>query len=97
MQKPKQIPLIGLGKGEEEAIALAKEKNEPLLIDDRSGIKAARFYGVQTIRSTTVFFIAAKKKIIKPEQISVLLNELIQEGYYIKPAEYTFLVSQLQK
>lgn len=97
VQKPKQAGIIGLGKGEEEAIALAKEKKGRLLIDDRGGIKAAQFYGVETIRSTTVFFIAAKKKIIKPEQITVLLNELIQEGYYIKPEEYAFLISQLQK
>ncbi len=41
-----------IGKGEAEAIALALEKRDRLLIDDQKGRQIANFYGVET--STTL-------------------------------------------
>ena len=38
-----------LGKGEAEAIALAAENNERLIIDDQKGRQVADYYGVETV------------------------------------------------
>jgi len=40
---------VELGKGEAEAIALAAEKNERLIIDDHKGRQIADYYGVETV------------------------------------------------
>ncbi len=40
---------LELGKGEAEAIALAVEKSERLIIDDQKGRHAADYYGVETV------------------------------------------------
>ena len=88
---------INLGKGETEAISISKEKKETLILDDAYAIKAAKSYNINTIRTTTIIFIALKKKIINKEKAIELLNKLIEEGYYIKPAEYAIILTKLKE
>lgn len=88
---------LNLGNGEVDAISLAKEKKDTLIIDDSYAIKAARTYGINTIRTTTVVFIALKKKIINKKQAIELINKLIEEGYYIKPKEYSVILNKLKE
>jgi predicted nucleic acid-binding protein len=45
-----------IGKGEAEAIALALEKKERLLIDDKKGRQAASLYGIETTTTLGVMF-----------------------------------------
>ena len=93
---PKKRLELNLGKGETDAISLAKEKSETLIIDDAYAIKAAKVYDINTIRTTTIIFMALKRKIINSEEAIKLLNKLIEEGYYIKPAEYAAILNKLQ-
>lgn len=93
---PKNRLNLNLGVGETDAISLAKEKNDILIIDDGCAIKAAKFYNINTIRTTTLIFIALKKKIINKKQAEDLLNGLIKEGYYIKPEEYSIILNKLK-
>lgn len=93
---PKNKLNLDLGLGETDAISLAKEKKETLIIDDGYAIKAATFYNIDTIRTTTIIFIALRKKIINKKQAEDLLNKLIKEGYYIKPEEYSILLYKLK-
>ena len=93
---PKKRLELNLGKGETDAISLAKEKSETLIIDDAYAIKAAKFYDVDIIRTTTLIFIAINKKIISKKEAVNLLNKLIEQGYYIKPAEYAAILNKLR-
>ncbi len=45
-----------IGKGEAEAIALAFEKKERLLIDDKKGRQAASLYGIETTTTLGIMF-----------------------------------------
>lgn len=94
---PKQNIILGLGKGETASINLAKERNDTLIIDDASAIKAANALNIPTIRTTTVIFKAIKKKIITKEEAINILNQLINVGYYIAPKEYAVLLTKLKE
>lgn len=97
IRNPQKVLQLSLGSGETEAISLATERNDSLLLDDAYAIKAAKIYEVETIRTTTVLFLAANRKMITVEELVQLINKLIDEGYYIRPAEYAFLLSKIQE
>lgn len=94
--EPKRIIDLGLGKGENEAISLAQEKNETIMLDDACAIKAAKSLEVQYIRSTTVILLAYKKKIINKKETIEILNQLIENGYYISTKYYSMLLSKIK-
>lgn len=86
---------LKLGKGEDAAISLAKEKNDSILIDDALGIKAANSFNIKIIRTTTVILLALKKKLINKKEAHNLINKLIESGYYISPNYYSLLITKL--
>ena len=92
---PKKDINLGLGKGENSAINLAKERKEKLIIDDAFAIKVAQALGIDTIRTTTVIFIAVDKKIINKKKAISIINNLIDNGYYISPAHYSSILTKL--
>ena len=93
--EPKESIALGLGAGENQAISLAKEKKDKIILDDALAIKAANAFGISIVRTTTVIFIALNKKIINKKQALSLLNRLIENGYYISTKDYAALVSKL--
>lgn len=95
IRNPQKILELSLGAGESEAISLARETKQVLLLDDAYAIKAAKIYEVETWRTTTVLFLAARKKIITTAELIPLIKELIDAGYYIRPSEYTSLLSKI--
>jgi len=94
---PERILELSLGPGESEAISLAREIKEPLLLDDAYAIKAAKIYDVETMRTTTVLFLAAHQRIITKDELINLTNGLVGAGYYIRPSEYAWLLSRIQE
>jgi uncharacterized protein len=92
----KQCLDIGLGKGEREAITLARERKEPILLDDGAAIRAAKAFDVEVLRTTSVLFLAVKKKIISKKEAKRYLQLLVENGYYIAPRFYVVLLDRLQ-
>ena len=93
--EPKKNIALGLGAGENQAISLAKEKKDKIILDDAVAIKAANAFGISILRTTTVIFTALDKNIINKKQALSLLNRLIENGYYISTKDYAVLVSKL--
>ena len=93
---PKKLIKLGLGAGEEQAISLAIERKDNLILDDAFAIKAAKALNVPFIRTTTIILVALKKKIVTKKQALQILNELINNGYYISTKEYSVLISKLR-
>ena len=91
----KNNPEIGIKGGERHAINLARERKDHLLIDDAIAIKAAKALGIETIRTTTVIFMAAGKGIISKKEAVSLINKLIDAGYYISPKYYSVILGRL--
>ena len=94
--EPKKSIALGLGAGENQAISLAKEKKDKIILDDALAVKAANVFGIPTVRTTTVRFTALQKKIINKPQALSILNQLIENGYYISTKDYAILMSRLK-
>ena len=59
-------------------------------------ITAAKELGVNAIRTTTIIFMAIKKKIINKEEGIKLINNLIENGYYISNEYYSKIITKLK-
>ncbi len=96
VKNPKENLALHLGKGETAAISLAKEENQPLLLDDGRAVKAARMYNLEVFRTTSVLFLAYQKKFLSRKEVVELLNGLLEQGYYLKPTVYAQLLERLR-
>ena len=94
--EPKKSLNLGLGNGENQAISLAIERKDSIILDDAFAIKAAKALNVPVLRTTTVVFTALKKRIIKKAQALDIFNHLIESGYYISTKDYAVLISKLK-
>ena len=86
---------IGIEGGESSVINLAKERKDKLIIDDSIAIKVAKAFDIETIRTTTIIFMAVEKDIINKKQAISLINKLIDIGYYISPTYYSAILTKL--
>lgn len=93
---PKRSLELGLGSGENQAISLAKERRDSIILDDALAIRAAKALNIPVVRTTTVVFIALQKGIINKTQALNILNQLIENGYYISTKDYAVLISRLK-
>lgn len=94
--EPRKNLNLGLGSGENQAISLAIERKEGIILDDAFAVKAAKAFNLQVIRTTTVIFAALRNKIIIKSEAFKILNQLIEIGYYISTKEYAVLISKLK-
>ena len=92
---PKKNTDLGLGKGENSAINLAKETGDKLIIDDAIAIKAAKTLNVEVIRTTTIIVMAVEKRILRRKQAISVIGNLISAGYYISPKYVTAILTRL--
>ena len=95
VESPKEKLDINLGKGETNSIFLAKEKKETLILDDAYAIKATKVYGVNTIRTTTIIFMALKRKIINSKEAINLFYHCISSCVYNFTVDSTYLYHNL--
>ena len=76
----------GLGRGEAEAVALARETSSTCLTDDLAAIAAAKSLGVP-IRRTLNLLLAAKAKGLVPS-VREVMDALRQHSFWIDDATY---------
>ncbi len=88
---------LGLGDGETDALSLAKETNDALILDDSIAVRAAKVLSIPTIRTTTVVFMAVKKGLINKDEAIHILNSLIEAGYYISTVHYSAILTKLKE
>lgn len=93
---PRKSLDLSLGAGENQAINLAKEKKDSIILDDAFAIKAARALNIPIVRTPTVIFTALQKRILTKAQALTILNNLIENGYYISTKDYAVLISKLK-
>lgn len=87
---------LSLGKGESSAISLAVELKEPLIIDDYQGFKVAQSLNIKTFRTTSVIFLAVKKKLLTKKEALEIIDKIIEEGYYISTRYYKEILDKLK-
>lgn len=72
-----------LDSGESEAIALAKERNLPLVIDEKKGRKIAKNMELKIIGLLGVLYLNIKKGFLSQEQAEEFLQQAKENGYRI--------------
>ncbi len=95
IEDPKEEIVTDLDKGENAALSLAKEKKDNIIIDDARAMKAARAMEIPYYRTTSLLFLAIKKKIFTKKQARSLLTHFLKEGYYLSPHQYATILDQL--
>lgn len=96
IENPKKYTNLGIGKGENSSLNLAKEKNEALIIDDLRAVKIAKSLNIEFIRTTDILLMALKRDLIKKEEIIKLFNELIKNKYYLSPRLYLEIIRKIE-
>lgn len=86
---------LGLGKGEESVIILAKETGDSLILDDAFAIRAAKALGINHIRTTTAITAAVGKKILTRKEAVTAIKDIVSAGYYITPSQLAALLTRL--
>ena len=74
---------ILLDLGESEAIALAKEKNLLIIIDEKRGRKIARGLGLKVIGLLGVVYLNVKKGFLTKREAVSFVENAIEHGYRI--------------
>ena len=72
-----------LDLGESEAIALAKEKNLSIIIDEKKGRKIAKVLDLKVIGLLGVVYLNVKKGFLTKEEASEFMESAITHGYRI--------------
>lgn len=97
IQNPKKEISFGLGAGETSVINLAMEIKQPLIIDDALAVKVAKSFNIETMRTTSIIFLALSKNILSKKEAINSIKMLIQAGYYISPRYYSLLIEKLNE
>lgn len=82
-----------LHRGEREAIALAKERNSALLVDEREARREALGLGITVVGSLNVLKEAKDRGIIP--QAKPLLDELVAAGMYLSDELYQQFLQEI--
>jgi len=72
-----------LDLGESEAIALAKEKNLSIIMDEKRGRKIAKEMGLKVIGLLGVVYLNAKKGFLTKSEANEFIESAIEHGYRI--------------
>ena len=91
----KNVIFLGIKGAEASVINLAIERKDKLIVDDAVAIKVAKSFNIETIRTTTIIFMAVKKNLITKEQAISFIDKLIEIGYYITPTYYAIILKKL--
>ncbi len=88
VEAPSNTALVAVLKalvdeGEAEAIALAREKEALLILDDRKARRWARQLGIRLVGTAGVLVRAKRQGIIKA--VKPLLEAVQQKGFYLSP------------
>lgn len=84
-----------IGKGEKEAISLAKKLNLPIIIDDDSAKTYASIIEVEAHGTLYVLIKSYVKKHISKEKTKTLLESMIKKGFYISTELYFEFLNML--
>jgi predicted nucleic acid-binding protein len=91
---PIETPIV-LDKGEQEALALAKQQKATfVLIDEVSARSAARLLGLNPKGTLFVLLVAMRKKQMEFDEFLQTLDELIEQGFRLKEEVYIQAVKE---
>jgi len=85
-----------LDLGESEAIALAKERNLSIIIDEKRGRKIAKGMGLKVIGLLGVVYLNVKKGFLTKDEAISFLDDAIKHGYRISQKMVSDVLGELR-
>jgi hypothetical protein len=73
--------LAAIGRGEAEAIVLARDSKSELVMDDAVALGAAKLYGLKTLWTTTLILKAVRLGILTKRDGRRTIEDLVVAGY----------------
>jgi uncharacterized protein len=84
-----------LDPGEAEALALARQRELPLLVDEKKGRTLARMMGIPVLGLVGVLLLAVRRGILDPPTARAILDAARDCGFRLSDALYQAFVQQL--
>jgi predicted nucleic acid-binding protein len=75
-------------RGEAEAIVLARDLREPLLMDDRAGRKVAEIHDIACFGTIAVLLDAVWARLMSERDAKTLLNKIVAAGFNLDVQTY---------
>jgi len=90
--------IAGIDVGEAQAVILAKQKNEQLvLIDQANGREVARQLGLSPRGTIFTILTAVRRKLITKQEAKQMLERLIEVNFYISARIYRDALKAIEK
>jgi predicted nucleic acid-binding protein len=83
---------IRLDIGEAESIILAKEKNLPLIIDEKRGKSIAKTLAIQTIGLIGILRVYKVKEILSNDELIEIIDELRKVNFWMSDSLINFIL-----
>ena len=87
----------GIDNGEAASILLAKDRRALFLIDDKMGRSVAEILGIRCLGTVGVLLIALSKHIIKIEELTSILDQMIDIGFRLETKVYRRVLQVAKK
>ncbi len=81
MEAERLRSLAAIGRGEAEAIILARDSKSGLLMDDVVALGVAKLYGLETLWTTTLILKAVRRGVLTKRDGRRMIENLVSAGY----------------
>jgi len=96
VEKVKKIlgEIKGLHRGEVEALSLAKERRDEIIVDDKSAYEYAKILRIKALRSIRVMLTLMKDKELPFDDLKKNLRLLSQSGFWLTADVYARILEE---
>lgn len=88
--------LATIGRGEAEAIVLARGEGSSLIVDDSAALRVAEMYEVETLRTTSLILKAVGQGILTKRDARKTLEKFVAAGYRLRGEVLLELLRELE-
>lgn len=81
MEAERLCSLAAIGRGEAEAIVLARDSKSELVIDDAVALGVAKLYSLKTLWTTTLIMEAVRRGVLTRQNAKRTIEDLVTAGY----------------
>lgn len=96
-----EVPLLAelrtlLDPGEAEALALARQRHLPLIVDEKKGRRVARMMGIPVLGLVGVLLLAVQRGILDSDSAKQILVNAKERGFHLSNGLYEAFIMRLE-
>lgn len=89
--------IASIGKGEAEAIVLAKDMKQELVIDDLVANNVAKMFGIETLWTTSLILKALHENILKKSDARETIEDMVKNGYWLSEDVLLKIIKEIER